>query len=216
MRSPEDYSRFKLALVTVDQAFFASEQRWGVGRLERLVSPSTLAAYQRGWQQYREALENGDPDGIEAIGPKMIKALAVMAAEAEAAGCRPLDVATWEASLPDGRVMCIVRSQAEASALLRASKAADGLSYETTLPPDLAITVRNQHEGRALVVVTMAEVGRLLMMAEGKAAGVEWEGTPASSGRQQEEMAAHDEVRSGYPMAEPLALPTPSAVTLDF
>ena len=216
MRSPEDYARFKLSLVAVDQAFFASEQRWGVGRLERVVSPATLAAYQRGWTAYREALEAGDPDGLEAIGPKMVQALAVMAAEAEAAGCRPLDVATWEAALPDGRVLVVVNTQAEASAVLRASKAADGLSYETTLPPDLAITVRNQHEGRALVVVTMAEVGRLLLMAEGKAAGVEWEGTPAPSGRQQEEMAAHDLVRSGYPMAEPLALPTPSSVVLDF
>ena len=216
IRSPEDYSRFKLALVSVDQAFFASEQRWGVGRLERLVSPSTRAAYQRGWTAYREALEAGDPDGLEAIGPKMVKALAVMAAEAEAAGHKPLDVATWEASLPDGRVLCIVRTQSEASAVLRASRAADGLSYETTLPPDLAITVRNQHEGRALVVVTMAEVGRLLMMAEGRAAGVEWEGTPATSGQQMEEMAAHDLVRNGYPMPEPLALPTPSAVVLNF
>ena len=187
-----------------------------MGRLERLVGPSTLAAYQRGWAAYRQALEDGDPDGLEAIGPKMVKALAVMEAEAEAAGCRPLDVATWEAALPDGRVLCIVRTQSEASAVLRASKAADGLSYETTLPPDLAVTVRNQHEGRALVVVTMAEVARLLMMAEGKAAGVEWEGTPASSGRQMEEMAAHDLVRNGYPMAEPLAVPTPSAVVLDF
>ena len=110
----------------------------------------------------------------------------------------------------------VVRTQAEASAVLRAARAADGLSFETTLPPDLAVTVRNQHEGRALVVVTMAEVGRLLLMAEGRAAGVEWEGTPASSGQQMEEMTAHDLVRNGYPMAAPLAVPTPSAVVLDF
>jgi hypothetical protein len=216
IRSPEDYARFKLSLVAVDQAFFESEQRWGVGRLERLVSPATLTAFQRGWTTYREALEAGDPDGLEAIGPKMVKALEVMAAEAEATGHKPLDVTTWEAALPDGRVLVVVRTQAEASAVLRASKAVDGLSYETTLPPDLAVTVRNQHEGRALVVVTMAEVARLLMMAEGKAAGVEWEGTPAPSGRQQEEMAAHDLVRNGYPMSEPLTAPTPSAVVLDF
>ena len=206
MRSPEDYSRFKLTLVQVDQAFWESEQKWGVGRLERLVGPATLAAWQRGWSVYREALEAGDPDALEAVGPKMVAALAYMDAEAVGAGHKPLDVSTWEAALPDGRVMVIVRSQAEASSLLRASRAADGLSYETTLPPDLAVTVRSQHEGRALVVLTLAEVGRLLTMAEGRAVGVEWEGTATSgSGRQMDELAAHDLARGGYPLSTPLA-----------
>ena len=206
IRSPEDNDRFRRALIPVDQAFWASEQRFGVGRLERLVSPATLAAYQRGWTLYRAALEDGDGAALEVIGPKMIRALEVMGAEAEAAGDKPLAPETWEAALPDGRVMVVVRSQAEASAVLRASRAADGLSYETTLPPDLAVTVRSQHEGRALVVLTLAEVGRLLTMAEGRAAGVEWEGTTTSgSGRQMDELAAHDLARSGYPLSTPLA-----------
>ena len=154
MTRPEDVDRFRRALIPVDEAFWASEQTWGVGRLERLVSPATLAAYQRGWTLYRAALEDGDGAALEVIGPKMIRALEVMAAEAEAAGYKPLAPETWEAALPDGRVMVVVRSQAEASAVLRASRAADGLSYETTLPPDIAVTVRSQHEGRALVVLT--------------------------------------------------------------
>ena len=87
---------------------------------------------------------------------------------------------------------------------------------ETTLPADLAVTVRQQHEGRALTVLTMAEVARLLTMAEGRVAGVEWEGTPAPSGRQQDEMAAYDISRSGYPMSEPLTVAQPSAVVLPF
>ena len=206
IRSPEDMDRFKRALIPVDQAMWASEQRFGVGRLERLVSPATLAAYQRGWTLYRAALEDGDGAALEVIGPKMIRALEVMRAEAEAAGYKPLAPETWEAALPDGRVMVVCRTQAEASAVVRASRAADGLSYETTLPPDLAVTVRSQHEGRALVVLTLAEVGRLLTMAEGKVVGVEWEGSATSgSGRQMDEMAAHDLARSGYPLSTPLA-----------
>ena len=44
------------------------------------------------------------------------------------------------------------------------------------------------------------------MMAEGRTVGVEWEGTATSgSGRQMDEMAAHDLARSGYPLATPLA-----------
>ena len=206
IRSSEEHDRFRRALIPIDEAFWASEQTWGVGRLERLVSPATLAAYQRGWTLYRAALEDGDGAALESVGPKMIRALEVMAAEAEAAGYKPLAPETWEAALPDGRVMVVCRTQAEASAVVRASRAADGLSYETTLPPDLAVTVRSQHEGRALVVLTLAEVGRLLTMAEGRAAGVEWEGTAISgSGRQMDEMAAHDLARSGYPLSTPLA-----------
>ena len=49
IRSPEDVDRFRRAMIPVDQAFWESEQRFGIGRLERLVSPATLAAYQRGW-----------------------------------------------------------------------------------------------------------------------------------------------------------------------
>jgi hypothetical protein len=217
MRSADDVDRFRAALIPVDQAFFESEQRFGVGRLERLVSPATLASYRRGWDAYRQALEDGDPDALESVGPKMVAALAFMTNEAETAGYKPLDVSTWETALPDGRVLVVCRTQAEASAVLRAAnKAQGGTSAETTLPPDLAMTIRHQHENRALTVLTMAEVARLLLLAEGKVSGVEWEGTPTHSGRQADEMAAHDFARSGYPLNAPLDAPQPSAVVLPF
>jgi hypothetical protein len=216
LRTKEDHDRFRLAMVGVDQAFWVSEQKWGVGRLERLVSPSTLAAYQRGWSAYRVALDECDGAAVENVGSKMIAALTFMDAEASAAGYKPLDVSTWESDMGNGVVLVVVRTSAEASAVLRASRASDGASFETTLPPDLAVTVRQQHEGRALVVVTMAEIVRLLQRSETGLWGTKWEGTPAASGRQLEEMAAHDMVRSGYPMPVPLAVAAPSAVVLDF
>lgn len=216
IRSPEDYNRFKMALVPIDTAMWESEQKWGVGRLERLQKTGVLQAYRRGWDAYRQALELADFEAVEAIGPKMIQALAVMDAEATAAGHKPLAPDTWEAALPGGRVLVVCRTSAEASAVLRASRGQETASWETTIPPDLAVTVREQHEGRALTVLTMAEVARLLLLAEGKIAGVEWEGTPAHSGRQADEMAAHDTARSGYPMSVPLTVPQPSAVVLPF
>jgi hypothetical protein len=89
-------------------------------------------------------------------------------------------------------------------------------STESNLPVDLVATIRHQHEGRALTVVTMAEVARLLLLAEGRVSGVAWEGTPAHSGRQADEMAAHDLVRQGYPLNAPLDAPQPAAVVLPF
>jgi hypothetical protein len=216
IRTAEEHQRFRLAMVPIDEAMWASEQRWGVGRLERIISPTTLAAWQRGWDAYRAALDDCDGPAVERIAPKMIQALAVMDAEATAAGHQPLAPDVWEADMGNGVVLCVVRTSAEASAVLRASKASDGVSFETTLPPDLAVTVRQQHEGRALCVITMAEIVRLLQKQETGLWGTKWEGTPAASGRQLEEMAAHDMARSGYPLSAPLAVVEPSAVVLDF
>lgn len=217
LRTAEDVDRFRLSLVPVDQAMWTSEQRWGVGRLERLISPATLASYRRGWDAYRTAIENNDAEVVEQIGPKMIAALAYMDAEATAAGHQPLAPDVWEHPCGDGTTLVVCRTSAEASAVIRASNASDGQSYETTIPPDLATTIRNQHEGRRLVVVTLAEVARLMQLAEAKVLGTRWEGSDAHSGVQLDEMAAHDLVRAGHPLPAPLAADLPPATgALDF
>ncbi len=229
LRTPEDTDRFRLAMVPVDQAFFASETKWGVGRLERIVSLSTLQAYKRGWDAYRVALDECDAQAVEAVGPKMVAALAFMDSEATAAGHPPLAPDTWECGMVDGTVLVVVRTSAEATAVIRAENAMTAVtgrpalgmtvvsdpapievsSAETTLPPDLAVTIRQQHEGRRLDVWTLAEIARLI---EKHGSIVErtperkWEGDATHSGRQMEEGAAADVVRSGYPMKEPLAV----------
>src|SRR3954452_15104014 len=119
LHTATDHDRLVAALAPVDQAFFESEQRYGVGRLERLVSAATLASYRRGWIAYRAATEAGDASAVEQIGPKMIAALKYMAAEADAAGHKPLSVSAWEAAMADGTVLVVVRSQAEAHAIAR-------------------------------------------------------------------------------------------------
>jgi hypothetical protein len=230
LRTAEDTNRFMLALAPVDEAFRQSEARWGVGRLERLISQPTLAAYQRGWDAYRRALDDGDGPSLEEVGPKMVAALAFMDSEATNAGHKPLDPSTWEAPLSDGRVLCVVRTNAEASAVIRAEREKTGrstgekqgentavtFSAETTIPPDLAMTIRTQHEGRALVVITMAEIARLLLMAEGEVSGTPWQGTEAHSGVQREEGMAADLVRSGWPLEAPLATDKPRIQELAF
>jgi hypothetical protein len=205
IRTPEDHDRFRLALVPVDRAMWDSEQKWGCGRLELLVSTNTLLAYKRGWDQYRVALEECDAAAVEAIGPKMIAALAFMDQEATGAGHTPLAPDTWEAPMGNGVTLVVCKTNAEASSVIRAANIADGGSVETTLPPDLVVTIRHQHEDRALLVVTMAEIVRLLQAQETGLWGTKWEGTPAPSGVQQDEGTAADVVRSGFPMKEALA-----------
>lgn len=207
LTDPFKVERFTRALVAVDEEFRRSEGKWGVGRLERLISHGTLAAYRRGWDRYREILNAGDVDGLEEHAPKMVAALRYMDAEAERAGHGPLAPEAWEAPLADGSVLVVVRTTAEAHAVLAAS--------EGRLPPDLAVTIRNQHEGRRLSVWTLAEIARLIDAHGSVAAvkdafpgarigGVAYAGTPAPSGVQRDEMAAHDHARRGYPLDEAL------------
>lgn len=217
LRTPEEVDRFRLSLVKVDEAFWQSEQRWGVGRLERLQKTEVLMAYKRGWDAYRVAIENNDAETVEQVGPKMITALGYMDTEATAAGYQPLAPDVWEHACGDGTTLVVCRTSAEASAVIRASNASDGQSYETTLPPDIAMTIRSQHEGRRLVVVTLAEVARLMQLAEAKVLGTRWEGSDAHSGVQLDEMAAHGLVRSGFPLSAPLATDLPPTTgALDF
>lgn len=143
IRTPSDRDRMTAALAPIDQAFMSSEARWGVGRLEMLVSTTTLASYRRGWVAYRQAITDGDATALESIAPKMLAALAFMDREATAAGHQPLAVERWEAALEDGSVLVVVRTMAEAHAI-----------------------ARDKSDGRSLVVWSMAELARMLPTLE--------------------------------------------------
>lgn len=117
------------ALVPTDAAFTASEAKWGVGRLERLVSETTLMSYRKGWTAYRKAIEDGDILALQAIGPKMVAALAYMDREATTAGHQPLAVDVWEATLTDGTVLAIVKTMPEAHALVASKNGRQRLIY---------------------------------------------------------------------------------------
>jgi hypothetical protein len=157
-RTPWSHDAIMAALTPVDQRFRDVELYWGVGRLERLVGAATLQSYKRGWEQWRAAIESGDTYAVQSLGPKMIHALDFMDREAKAAGHKPLCADTWETMLPDGRVLCIVRTNAEAHRLARADK----LGEDGTLPPDIASAIHHQRQGRELVIWTIGELARVL------------------------------------------------------
>lgn len=236
IRSEYAAQRFKAALLAVDEVMWKMEQRWGVGRLERIVGPQTLLAYRRGWEKYRQALESGDVVAMEEIGPKMIVALGVMDQEASQSGQPHLAPETWEVGMADGTVLVVVRTSAEASAVIRAEKTATAFSKapgggfrvestttteptsETGLPIDVAVTIRTQHEGRKLEVWTLAELARLVEKhgsVVGDRSQKQWEGEPAPTGRQLEEGSAADFARQGYPLAAALT-DTPAKAALPF
>lgn len=116
--TPTDHDRIQVAIVPTDAVARAAELRWGVARLESLVSAGTLTNWREGWRRYATAIAHGDAAAVERLAPKIAQAIRAMEAEAEARGHARIDPGDhWEAPLADGRVLVVCRTFAEASAL---------------------------------------------------------------------------------------------------
>ena len=144
--NPDKAMAINAVIIGLDQAFRESEATWGAGRLVCLVTDETRMAFRRGMDAYRAALLEGKLDALQIIAPKMRAALIFMSREADGLGHAPLAPNVWETTLADGRVLAIVRSNAEAHQVVR--------------------------EGRAMEVWTMEEIARVLprMVSDIKAA----------------------------------------------
>lgn len=140
MKTPEEREAVTAAMIGFDAAAVASETKWGVGRLITLVSDATRLSYHRGWEMWHQAQLDRDARAMLEVIPKMIRALKFMDAEAERLGAQPLAPTVWETRTEDGRVLAIVRTQAEAHAVA--------------------------HANRAMVVYSLDEVARLLRRVE--------------------------------------------------
>jgi hypothetical protein len=116
-KDPAGYDQLQSHLPMVDQAIRAAELRWGVGRLETLITPDTLLRWKRGYGEWRDAIIDGNLDRVRDLAPKIVGALKFMQAEAERLGHKPLDPNTWEAADSGGHVYVFTRTQAEANAV---------------------------------------------------------------------------------------------------
>ena len=129
----------------VDAVAHEMELRWGVGRLRLLVGDDLRARFDRQMVWWSRAVF--PPDGSEAQLPEVERiaaatkrawqALDHVATEAQQ---KPLDPEVWEVGLPDGRVLAVTRTNAEA--------------------------LRVAQDDRAKVVWTLEEVARLVDKVE--------------------------------------------------
>lgn len=199
-----------LAIVPIDEAWRRTEQKWGVGRLERLVSAEARAALHRGMNAYDDAIGDRNAMKVAEVGAKLIRLLGQLDAEAERLGHKPIDPSCWEAALADGSVLVVCRTTAEAGAVSRAA-----LKGEGNLPADLQLAVAATQAGRALHVWTMYEVARMIEAVGSPVSaikqafpearivgGIPWNGEAVRSGVLQDEMLAHDTVRHGEPWVD--------------
>jgi hypothetical protein len=117
-RSSEGVARTIQGLVqSADLVADAMERKWGVGRLRMLVGDELRERFDRQWAKWQDAYAAQDIDATRRHTEAMRRAWAALDAAAEAAGHEPLRPETWEARMPDGAVLTIVRTIAEAHAI---------------------------------------------------------------------------------------------------
>lgn len=137
--SPDDLEAIVASVSQVDEAARSSEAKWGCGRLVRLVSDTTLLKFKTLHGRWTQAYSiDRDIAETARLGASMIRAYTALDAEATAQGHKPLVVTLWEARTDDGRVFCVVRTEAE------------------------AIAVQRSHDGREMVVWTMSQLARII------------------------------------------------------
>ena len=83
------------AIAPFDRAMLDSERRWGVDRLQELVSPETAAKWGSAMGKLNTAIEAQDVDLLVQRVGVCIRGLAAMDAEAIARGHRPVPAEVW-------------------------------------------------------------------------------------------------------------------------
>lgn len=139
-RTPEAMDAVTAALVGLDAVAVEMERKWGTGRLLTLCRDNARLSFRRGWEQYHQAAAVGDAERMVAVIPGLIRLWQIADAQAVEDGHQPLVPDVWETRLPDGRVLAIARTNAEAIAV--------------------------QRDGRATVAYSLAEIARLLPKLE--------------------------------------------------
>lgn len=99
------------ALGPFDTAARDMERKWGVNRLEGLVSPETAARYGSALGKLNAAMEANDPAEVAARVGVCIRGMAAMDAEAAAAGHQPIKAEAWEFDM-DGKTCAVLRDDA--------------------------------------------------------------------------------------------------------
>lgn len=107
---PEDVA-CDFAMAPFDRAARDAERKWGINRLEGLVSPETAARYGSALGKMNAAMDAGDPAETATRAAVCIRGLTAMDAEAIAAGHQPIKAEAWEFDM-DGKTCAVLRDDA--------------------------------------------------------------------------------------------------------
>lgn len=103
---PEDVA-CDFAMAPFDRAARDAERKWGINRLEGLVSPETAARYGSALGKMNAAMDAGDPAETATRAAVCIRGLTAMDAEATTAGHQPIVPDAWEFQI-DGKTCALL------------------------------------------------------------------------------------------------------------
>lgn len=113
------YRRIQNALVEHDKVVTQYEDKWGIERLQELVSEELRERFYQQRERLNTAIDNNDGKQTQEEVEVMCRAYAALEKEAVAMGHKPLSGEYWETPLPDGRVLAITKNHAEAGKVKR-------------------------------------------------------------------------------------------------
>ena len=109
-----DYEAIQAVVDGVDEAARQQEAKWGVGRLELLVSDELREKFRRQLRRFNEAVTAHDVERVRQTGQAMRRAWEALDRAAEQADAEILDPEYWEIGLSDGRVIALCRTKHDA------------------------------------------------------------------------------------------------------
>ena len=117
--TPGEADNIQAVVDGVDFTAAAMERKWGVGRLRLLVGQALREKFDRQARLFNEAVWSYECGSVATQGAAMIRGWQTLDASATDTGQEPLAPVVWEARKPDGSVLAIVRTNAEAHAVAR-------------------------------------------------------------------------------------------------
>lgn len=112
--------RMQDALVKYDEAVTKLEMKWGIDRLPWLVGHELRERFDAQMEKLNKAIE--DQHDVEHQVDVTMRGLALLEQKAIEAGHQPLNGEYWEAPMPNGKVLAIVRTGYEVGKVKRENR----------------------------------------------------------------------------------------------
>lgn len=121
----QEYDAIKSVIDGVDKVAVECERKWGVGRLELLVSDELREKFRRQLRRFNEAINAYDVERVRQSGSAMRRAWETLDRVAQETNQQPLSPEVWEIALSDGRVVALCRDNIDGIAIARAGRYID-------------------------------------------------------------------------------------------
>ena len=114
--SDKQADRIRVALGEHDRVCAKYETEWGVGRLPEIAGPDLAIKYLQQMDRLTSAMAERSVEKIEKACAGLCRAYPILADAAIANGEKPIQGDCFETPMPDGSVIAICRTDAEAGA----------------------------------------------------------------------------------------------------